>query len=396
MSPNAVDAPDDVKQSAAVRPGQKIRVVHLLHSVAYGGPETIVINCLRTQNKERFDVHLICFAQPNGCERPFVEAARAAGLSMHFIPWDRSKPVLKSARALTDYLREHQIDILHCYNTYAELVGVVAKRRTGVRLITTKWMWGKLDWKRAILQRLERFLVRYFDRVSAQSEFAARLTVQPGLPLERIEVLLSGSEQPLTAFSPDERTREREKLGARPDDIVFLHLARFHAEKAHDVLLRSFRQIVNACPNTRLWLCGVGPGLEAAQSLARELGLESSARFLGFKSDLSRLLPLADIQIHSSHMEGIPLALCSGLAAGLPIVATAVGGVPEIVQHNVNGLLVPPNRPDLLAESALRLADDRALREQFGEAARRFMRERYSLKAAVARLESVYEEMMGA
>jgi len=379
--------------AASGYPG-KIAVAHLLHTVAYGGPETIIINWLCAQDREHFDVHLICFADPKGTEKPFVEAAEAAGLSIHFIPWNRSKPVLKSARLLSTYLREHRIDILHCYNTYAECVGVLAKRMTGVRLVTTKWMWGKLDWKRAILQRMERMLLPFFDRVTAQSEFAARLTAQPGLPASRVDVLISGLEQPLEPYTKQQRDAERLAFGAGPDQLVFLHLARFWPEKAHDVLVRSFRLVVDEEDSTQLWLAGVGPLLEPTKQLVQELGLEQHVQFIGFSSDLSKLLPLVDAQIHSSNMEGIPLALCSGLSAGLPVLATAVGGVPEIIEDGVSGLLVPPNDPALLASSAIRLIQDASLRARLGSAAQRFMEEHYSLKAAVKRLETVYLEMM--
>lgn len=384
----------DAMPGTAVRP--RVAVAHLLHTVAYGGPETILINWIRAQDRDHFDVHLLCFEDPNGSQNAFVTAARDAGLTLHFIPWNRSKPVLRSARVLSRYLKSEQIDILHCYNTYAELVGVVAKRMTGVKLITTKWMWGKLDWKRAILQRLERALMPRFDRVTAQSEFAARLTSRRKPGDTRVDVLLSGIDQSLKPYTAEERDAARAVLGASPRTVVLLHLARFYPEKAHDILVHSFQQIHRAAPETQLWLPGVGPTQEPTRRLVCELGLENAVKFLGFRPDLDALLPLVDLQIHSSHVEGIPLALCSGLTAGLPVVATAVGGVPEIVQDEVSGLLVKPNDPTALASAALRLVHDPQLRAQYGRAASEFMRTHYSMGAAVGQLEQVYTEMMAA
>lgn len=374
----------------------KIGVAHLLHTVAYGGPETIIINWLRAENRELFDVHLICFADKNGSEKPFVEAAEAAGLSIHFIPWNRGKPIIQSARKLSAYIRENRIDILHCYNTYAEFVGVVTKHMTGVRLLTTKWMWGKLDWKRAVLQKMERAILPQFDRVTAQSEFAAGLTPRSGGSRKQVEVLISGLEQPLYLYTKEERLAERRMLGASSDNLVFLHLARFWPEKAHNVLLRSFRLVVDHEDHARLWLAGVGPLLEPTKRLVCELSLEKHVRFIGFCSDLSKLLPLVDAQIHSSNMEGIPLALCSGLSAGLPVASTSVGGIPEIIEDGVTGLLVPPGDPEQLASAAISLVRDGDLRNRLGSAAKRFMEQHYSLNAAVRRLETLYSEMMTA
>ena len=399
MGSTHIDAPgaQSVRfASRKVAAPRKIRVAHLLHTVAYGGPETILINWIRAQNRDDFEVHLLCFADPNGTERPFVEAAKRAGLELHFLPWNRLKPVFRSARELSAYLRGNEIDILHCYNTYAELVGVIAKRSTGVKLITTKWMWGKLDWKRAILQRLERRMMRSFDRVTAQSEFAARLTAQNSIGAQNVDVLISGLDQPLHRYTASQRIAARAELGASTETFVLLHLARFYPEKAHDVLIRSFKIIVEQEPHAMLWLTGVGPLRESIEELVRELNLEQSVRFLGFRSDLDRLLPLVDAQIHSSNIEGIPLALCSGLLSGLPVVATAVGGVPEIVEDGVSGLLAPPNDPEALAQAAIRVIRDGALRQRLGARAQSFMQKNYSLQAAVHRLETLYREMLAA
>ncbi len=384
--------PADRATSDLRRP--RISVAHLLHTVAYGGPETILINWIKAQDRSAFDVHLLCFADSNGSEEPFVTAARNAGLTVHFIPWNRRKPVLRSATQLANFIRSRDVDILHCYNSYAELVGVAAKRMTGVRLITTKWMWGKLDWKRAILQQVERLILPQFDVVTAQSEFAARLTSVRGKRNREVKVLLSGIDQPVHAYTNAERELARAALGAAPDHIVLLHVARFYPEKAHDVLIHSFLEIAATEPRARLWLTGVGPLLGPTKTMVRDLGLESHVRFLGFRSDLDRLLPLADLQIHSSNIEGIPLALCSGLFAGIPVVATAVGGVPEIVHDGITGLLVPPNDPSQLADAALRVMRDASLRATLSEGARSFMRNNYSIQAAVRRLELLYEGMV--
>jgi glycosyltransferase involved in cell wall biosynthesis len=383
-----------IPESAPERATRRIVVAHLLHTIAYGGPETIILNWLGAQDRSKFDIHLLCFTDPKGSETPFVVAAKKANLPVVLIPWNRSKPVLRSSRQLASYLRENKVDILHCYNTYAELVGVVAKRSYGVRLVTTKWMWGKLDWKRAVLQQLERLMLSQFDRVTAQSEFAAKLTDGRGMKGRPVEVLMSGLKQPLYPYGPEERDQARAVWSAGPENFVFLHLARFWPEKAHDVLVKSFRQVIDQEPRCRLWLAGVGPLLEPTRELVHRLGLDDQVQFIGFQADLARLLPLVDAQIHSSNIEGIPLALCSGLSAGLPVVATSVGGVPEIIEDGVTGLLVPPDDPAALAQAASRILRDPQLRSRVGVEAARFMKERYSLKAAMTKLEALYAEMM--
>jgi glycosyltransferase involved in cell wall biosynthesis len=373
---------------------RRIRVAHLLHTIAFGGPETIILNWLRALDPERFECHVVCFANPGGTEKPFVQAAERAQIPVRFIPWARRKPLIRSARAMAAIIHELDIDVIHCYNTYADVVGVLVKWMTGVRIITTLWVWGSLGWKRAGLQLVERCVLPFFDRVTAQSEDARRDTIQPGVPGEKVSVLISGFTEKPVVMGAEERKRQRQELGASDSDFVLVQLARFWPEKAHDVMLDAFHIIHAARPEARLWLAGVGPEQDQIRALASKLGLSAAVRFLGFRSDLPNLLALADMQVHSSHAEGVPLALCAGMAAGLPIVATKVGGIPEIIHHERTGVLVPPGRPDLLAQAALELMDDTGKRRGLGSSAKRFLESEYSLEQAAARLEAVYLGMV--
>lgn len=372
----------------------KIRVAHLLHTMAYGGPETIILNWLRALDGERFESHLVCFRNPGGTERAFVEVATAAGHSVRYIPWARRKPLLHAARSMAAIVRELDIDVVHCYNTYADLVGVLVKWMTGVKIVTTLWVWGKLGWKRRALQWADRLALPFFDKVTAQSEDARRDTAGPGMPLEHVSVLISGFREAPVQLTAEQRARGRAELGAAAGDFILLNIARFWPEKAQDLLLRTFVLIRRERPDARLWLAGVGPEVERVRALAAELGLDPYVRFLEFRTDLPTILALADLQVHPSHAEGIPLALCSGMAAGIPIVATAVGGVPEIIHHNQTGVLIEPGNPEAVAAAVLKLMSDPAESRRMGENARQFILSEYSLEAAAARVEAVYEELL--
>jgi glycosyltransferase involved in cell wall biosynthesis len=124
------------------------------------------------------------------------------------------------------------------------------------------------------------------------------------------------------------------------------------------------------------------------------LGLAQSVRFLGFVVDLPRLLALADIQVHPAHIEGVPLAICEGMAAGLPIVASEVGGLPEILDHGANGILVPGLAHDRFAAEVVRLVDDPRQATEFGIRARRFIENDYSLRTAIRNVEATYRELV--
>lgn len=375
--------------------GEPVRVAHLIHSVAHGGPDTIVINWIRGLDRRRFRPWLLCFADADtGREREFIESTRAAGLEVSLIGWNRRKPFLRAARELAAFVREHRIQVLHCYNTYADIVGLLVKWMTGVRIITTIWVWGHPGWKRRLIQFAERMVLPFFDVVSAQSEDARRDTAQPGVPLESVRLLICGYSERFVEFDPEERDRRRRELGAEPGDTVLVNLARFWPEKAHEVLLEAFRLVLEEHPSARLWLVGGGPDLERMRALAVTLGVDGRTHFLGFRRDLPELLALADVQVHPSHTEGLPLSVCAGMAAGKPIVATRVGGVPEVIHDGRTGLLVPPGDPQAVARATGSLVADEGLRRRLGREALRFIREEYSLEVAVRRLEEVYASMV--
>lgn len=369
-----------------------VRVAHLIHTMTYGGVETVLLNWLKTLDKRRFEVHLFSFDNP-GAEA-FLQAAAAAGFEVALIPWSRRKPVLRAARVLAKHVRARRIDILHCHNTYAQLVTLVAGWLTGVKTITTLYVWGDFGWKRNALQLADRLTAPLLDQISVHCERTFADVVRRGIPARRLRLLTCGYDGKPIELPSGERDRRRRELGAAPGNPVLLNVARFWPEKAHDVLLHSFRTILDCRPDAQLWIAGVGPLEDRIRALCAELRLSESTRFLGFRSDLAELLALADIQLHPSDMEGVPLAVCAGMAAGLPIVATSVGGLVEILRHERSALLVEPRRPDLFAEAVLRLIDHPEKARALGWAARRFLEEEYSLAAATARVEAVYEEML--
>ena len=159
-------------------------------------------------------------------------------------------------------------------------------------------------------------------------------------------------------------------------------------------LLKCFRKVVDRHPQARLWILGVGPSEEYLKKCRFELGLDDTVEFLGFVSDLAPLLSLVDIQIDPARAAGVSLAICSGMAAGLPIIAANVGGLEEVLKHGRTGILVPKDDESAFVQAMLRLVENREERLRIGAAARNFIENDYSLDSAVKRVEDVYLEIM--
>jgi len=374
---------------------RRVSVLHLIHTMAYGGVETAVLNWLTNFDSERFDVRVACFANPGATESPFVEAAERRGLRVWRIPWGRRKPIIKAGRALAALLRDQRVDILHTHNWYADFVGALAARLAPVKTITTLYVWFDYDWKRNLLQALDRRVIKRFDLVTAHCEDTRRKTIAGGYPAERLRVLNCGFTALRADLTPAERLSLRREMGVGDDEIVLANIARLYPEKAQASLLRCFKEIHQRAPRTRLWIAGVGPLEAELKRACAALGLDGAVGFLGFVDDLPRLLALVDIQVHPALIEGIPLAICAGMAAGLPIVASAVGGLPEILAGGRCGRLVPGGDENAFVDAVLRLIAAPEEAAQLGHAARQMIETDFSLKAAVRRVEETYLEVIG-
>jgi glycosyltransferase involved in cell wall biosynthesis len=374
---------------------RKVRVLHLIHTMAYGGVETAVLNWIRAMDQNHFEMHLACFANPGETERPFVEAAQRMGLTVAKIPWNRRKPLWRASTLLAALLRERKIDIVHSHNCYADVVTLLASWRVRVKTVTTAYVWFDYrNWKRDLLQWIDACAMRRFDCVTAHCENTRLEGLKRGFNANEVRTLICGFETHRIDIDAATRRRERLALGASAQTTVLINVARFYPEKAQVFLLECFALIAAQRPRVVLWLAGVGP-LEAELRVAVDrLGLAQSVRFLGFVVDLPRLLALADIQVHPAHIEGVPLAICEGMAAGLPIVASEVGGLPEILDHGANGILVPGLAHDRFAAEVVRLVDDPRQATEFGIRARRFIENDYSLRTAIRNVEATYRELV--
>jgi glycosyltransferase involved in cell wall biosynthesis len=383
--------------NTAVKP---ITVVILLHTVAYGGIETILINWLKHIDPRKYKLHLLCFANTGGTEQPFIDVANMVGIHVdNTIPWSRRKPAWKAAKLLADYLREIDADILHTHNFYSDLVGWLAAKIYPVKLMTTLYVISVVGWKQKLLQYLDNFLVRQFDLVTAQCEQTKAEIIALDLPADKIKVLISGFEADCPKLTDNERYQKREAFGVTDEQIVFVNVARLYPEKAQAKLLTCFAKIKAVHPKSVLWILGCGPLEQELRQLCTGLGLDESVRWLGFVADLLPTLQLADVMTHPSFSEGVPLSICSGLAVALPVIASDVGGVREVVKDGRNGLLVPSAADaefDLhFIKAMLELADNKDERHKMGAAAMRFIAEEYSMEIAMQQLESCYLSLLG-
>jgi glycosyltransferase involved in cell wall biosynthesis len=195
------------------------------------------------------------------------------------------------------------------------------------------------------------------------------------------------------APDPNRRRRWRERHGLEPEAIVLTHVGRFAPPKNHALLIEAFAQLRTHTP-LYLLLVGGGELEDAVRQQVVELGLQDRVRFLGVRADVPAILNASDLFVLSSRWEGNPLSVMEAMAAGLPVVSTAVGGVPELVREGETGLLVPSGDAAALARALQALVDDPARREAMGKAARQHAITHFDIRHTVRQYETLYERLL--
>lgn len=338
--------------------------------------------------------HSICFIGPaDGCGWLGGEF-RKAGFDTD--TFNLRRPLdLGCLRGLVRIFRQRNIEVAHCHEFTMAVYGTAAARVMRIGSVIT--MHGG---KQALEARRRRMALRWAfghsDAVVAVSEASqAELLARLGEPKGGIQVIRNG-----VRFVPSARGDEvRRELGAIHDEAVIVAVGNLYPVKGHLVLLKALAMLRERQPELkwRLAIAGtdgfgdtVGGEAPALRQFAEEHGLSDRLHLLGFRTDVPDVLAAADIFAMPSLSEGLPMALLEAMFAGKAIVASAVGGIPEVVRHEENGLLVPPGDPDGLAVALARLLRDEVLRRTIGDLAQRRAEEAFSIEAMANEYERVY------
>jgi len=301
------------------------------------------------------------------------------------------------SRRLADALRDRRIELLHAHQYTPFFYSALAKPLCGFRpkLILTEHGRHYPDRVSPLRRAVNRLVLdRLADAVTACCHFSAEgLTRTDGFAGARIQVIENGIE--VERYGPPaDKALAREDVGLEPDRRYIIHVARHHPVKDQATLLKAFALAAPDLPRVDLLMVGDGPLRGELESLAVELRIPDRVKFLGIRDDVPDLMRAADVFALTSLSEAASLTLLEAMASGLPSVVTAVGGNPEIVRHEREGLLIPRGDADACAAAFRRLFADPALAERLGSAARERAVERYRLSRTVDEYFALYRRLV--
>jgi glycosyltransferase involved in cell wall biosynthesis len=302
-----------------------------------------------------------------------------------------SRGFLSPTRAvrLLRFLRREAFDVIHTHLVRATILGVIAGRIASIPTVATLHNTRRNRRLRDGVRIAESRVLRHVaDRVVAVGWETARAhrARLGGRPIEVIPNAVGEA----CSLSESERDVVRRELGVGADELLVIAVGRLHPQKAFGVLLRALQLVLEDGHPVQLRIAGGGPLEGTLRREVEQLGLGERVQLLGIRGDVPRLLAASDVYASSAAWEGLPIATLEAMAAGLPIAATAVGDVTNVVDSGC-GILVPPGRPEALARALSRLLGDPALRLALGEAARARARVDYGVEVWARRLLALYE-----
>lgn len=382
----------------------RLRVLQVIARLNMGGPAHVAaLLGGRRLDRERFEPLLVHGSLAPG-EASLAELAAEEGAPELFLP-ELQQPLdpRRDARALArliGLMRAFRPDVIHTHTAKAGFLGRAAALTLRPRPAIVHTYHGHVlegyfgRAKSGVYLRLERALARVSDSLIGVSEATVDDLVRLGVaPRERFEVLRVGLDlAPLAEPDRGAGRALRADLGIEPGDVLAVFVGRLAPIKRLDLLLEALALARASAPGLRLAIAGDGEIRPALERQAAEAGIAGSVSFLGYRRELAPLFAAADLAVLSSDNEGTPVSLIEAAAAGLPAVATEVGGVAEAVGED-GALLVPAGDVRALAAALARIAADPELRARLGAAARRTALERFGAGRLLAETEALYREL---
>jgi glycosyltransferase involved in cell wall biosynthesis len=370
-----------------------LRVHALISSLTWGGAEMLLAEFAAGAPAAGIELSVGFLEDRDG--NPAAARLRKRGIEPILAEIHGPRPLLNRGdhRTVRRHLEQVRPDVLHTHLGYADMLGGLAARSLGIPTVSTL---HTMEWPRGVRQprpyakeRLMSLVRRRCARVVvAVSDAARRAYLETGWDVpEHVVTVHNG----IVALSrPGAGRGVRERLGLAADDLVVSMVTVLRRGKGHDAAVAAVSALDDRFPRLRLVIAGDGPDREEIERLAEPLG--SRVVMTGHLDEVMELLDATDVLLHPTHLDAFPTALLEAMAAGVPIVATAVGGIPEIVEPGTSGVLVasPPD-PGAIAGALAPLLEDEQLRRRLGERGRERFEREFTAEAWATRLRAVYE-----
>jgi len=375
---------------------KKIGVLHLISGDLWAGAEVQAYTLLSTLKRDE-KLKLIAVVLNEG---NLASLLRAQGIKVYVVDEKKTISPLILLK-LVSILRSEQPDIIHTHRYKENIIGGLASlfSRTKCRVRTVHGLTEKISGSRGvksgIISILDRLITRLFFQRIITVSYDIKRHLQKKFPARMIEVIHNGID--LGGLNGSKNPVETKRLlGIEEGNPLIGAVGRLVPIKGFEHFIRASKIILRSRKDVRFILVGDGPLRKRLQKLVGDIGISQKFYLLGFREDILNIINAMDIFVITSIHEGIPMSLLEAMALRKPVVATSVGGIPEVIKPGVNGLLIPVNDEKELADKCLNLLDDISLAENISEQAQEFIRESFTSKSMAQLTLSLYSFGLGA
>ena len=376
------------------------KVIHVITRLDLGGAQQNTLYCVENHDRGRYRTGLVA-GLGGELDAEAVELSDAEISLVDWLPYPIS-PLrdLAAVFKLKKLLQERAADVVHTHSSKAGVVGRLAARLAGVPVIVhTVHGWSFNDTQHALLRRfyiaLERWLARSTDALVTVAAADRDLGLELGIGTpDKYRVIHSGIDIQSYLRPASARDLARKELGYGSDVTVVGTIACLKHQKAPLDFIEAARQAAAANPRLRFFIAGDGPLRTEVEQAVAVAGLEDKVKLLGWRQDVPELLAAMDLFLLTSLFEGLPRAVLQAMAAGVPVIATAVNGTPEVVIDGETGRLIEPGKPDQAAARILELAKGHQFSRRLAENATARLGDKFELHNMVRDLDDLYGELL--
>jgi glycosyltransferase involved in cell wall biosynthesis len=366
-------------------------VLHLTTSPLFGGPERQLLGFALAMPSDCRMLFLLF--RDRGKSQAFRSKLEENGLETHLLK-SHTPHLPAMVSEIAHHLRVHHVDLLCCHGYKADVVGLLAARRVGISVISVSRGWTGSTWKVRRYEQIDRACLRRMDRVICVSDGQAVKVRKAGVSPDRV-VVIRNAIQPERFASPDPSARgELLGLFRDPPQRIVGAAGRLSPEKGFDVLVDAAAIAARTDPRIGFIQFGDGHLRDSLAKRVHKLGIGGRFIWAGFREDLDRLITAWDLAVLPSYSEGLPNIALEAFCAGVPVVGTAVGGIPEVVEDGVSGYLVPPGDPQALARGILAGLGSENRRRLMGERGRRRVANDFTFPGMVTQYQQLFAELL--
>lgn len=366
---------------------EQIVVMHLRACNFVGGPEKQILEQLVRIDKEKFRTIVGTFIAPGEEDRLGMAARKLQTATFPIVSKSPIHPA--SVKQLLTILRRENVSILCTHGYRPNIIGCFAAKAAGIATIAVSRGWTAESGKIRMYERLDRFFLRLSSHVVAVSHGQKEKVVRCGVPENRVSVIHNAIDVHSCAISPAKSVRR--ELGIPEDSIWVVSAGRLSPEKNYSTMIEVARQVASKKNNVFFTVFGEGFLRNTLEEQRDRAGLQNRFLFPGFRADIASAFAEMDIFMLPSLTEGLPNVVLEAYSMKKPVIASAVGGTPEIVQHNISGKLSAPYDVTTMAEAILRFSNDDNLRGCMGNAGFSYVQENFSFSKQTLLYQALYE-----